>query len=53
MELKKPWARRYLFQGIRLKEHDKGFPNEMNEILLVFSAGVLAGIVIGILLVHD
>jgi hypothetical protein len=25
----------------------------MNEILLVFSAGVVAGIVIGILLVHD
>ena len=27
--------------------------NPMNEILLIFSTGVLAGIVIGILLVHD
>jgi hypothetical protein len=27
--------------------------NPMNEILLIFSTGVVAGIVIGILLVHD
>jgi len=25
----------------------------MNEILLIFSAGVVAGLIIGILLVHD